>query len=191
MGKGNICTHGEFEAVFYVDMDFIDTYYKQSRCECCGQTNGVDEDEEQQTAKQLYDAGISYLDKDSDWTHDADVSRMNWEFMIEAIQEKLSRRFPSFQTCNEWRHRPGHTIVLKNELFEIAVADNEWSAAWMLLERTDIDDAGSNRNLMRQNYTSYLEGLKNALVETWGECYGYGGPWTSGPRYTKENTEVA
>ena len=27
-----------------------------------------------------------------------------------------------------------------NRLFEIAVEDNEWSAAWCLLEREDIDD---------------------------------------------------
>jgi hypothetical protein len=128
--------------------------------------------------------GLYYLDRDrienienmevgSDWA---------WNDMEEFICERLEKRFPSFWRVDEWdddRH-----ILLENKLFRVAVCDNDWSAAWMLLEGDEIEDAG--RNLMKRHYRRYLEGIKNALIDEYGEAVGYVNVWTSGLRYTEK-----
>jgi len=102
------------------------------------------------------------------------------------MTKKLEKRFPSFQRINTLRARDLN-VVLRNGLFEIAAVDNEWSAAWCLLERTDVDDSGSNRALMRHHYEKYLDAIKGFLIEEWGEAFGYGGTWARGKKYTKDD----
>jgi hypothetical protein len=111
--------------------------------------------------------------------------------MIDYMSEYITDRFKSFERVDKsvW-HRRGLHIVLENRLFQIAVTDNEWSAAWMLIERDDIDDVGGNRNIMRRHYRTYLNCIKNALIDGFGEAIGYGGAWICGAVYRKEPVEA-
>ena len=176
MGRGNVATHNECEGLFYLDRDLLDTYVHVNNA-----------DAEPKTARQLYSAGIEYNYDGSncDWKYSHMESDDNWQEMIKVIQDSIGKRFPSFYPADEWRDRDAH-VILENGLFQIAVVDNEWSAAWCLLERTDIDDTGSSRTFMRRHFQTYLEAIKQIIVDEWGEAVGYGGAWVSGRRYTKE-----
>ena len=187
MGRGNVCTHNECEGLYYLVKDFLDVYRKVERCGC-GSVEGFDYSEEPQTARELNDAGIDYdFDgKLTGWGWDEGDSQDNWLDMIDYMRETLAERFPSFESVNIWRGCDRH-VVLRSGLFDIAVVDNEWSAAWCLLERDDVDDTGSYRVLMRRHYETYLKAIRDALIGGYGEAIGYGGAWTSGKRYTKED----
>jgi hypothetical protein len=172
MGRGNVCTHNECEGLYYLDRDLLDAYCKAGP------------DFEVRTARELNNAGIRY-DYDgvhSGWAYDECESDDNWNDMVHEMRSGLMRRFKSFYEVDRWRDREIH-VVLENNLFEIAVVDNEWSAAWCLLERRDID--GTNGAFIRRHYQTYLEAIKRILIENWGEAIGYGGAWTHGVRYTK------
>lgn len=187
MGRGNVCTHNECEGLYYLDRDLLDVYRKVNECGC-GHPRGFDFEEEPMTARELYKAGIEYDFNGSltGWAYDEVDTNDKWSEMVEIMRERLMKRFPSFCEEDKWRGSDQH-IVLESGLFQIAVVDNEWSVAWCLLERPDIDDEGRNRTLMRRHYTSYLEAIKGFLIEIWGEAIGYGGAWTHGQRYTREN----
>ena len=180
MGRGNVATHNECEGLFYLDRDFLDTYVHVS-----------DRDAEPKTARQLNNADIEYNYDGSacDWKYSHMESDDNWKNMIEIVQDSISKRFPSFYTADEWRDRDAH-VILESGLFQIAVVDNEWSAALCLLERTDVDDTGANRTFMRRHCDTYLEAMKQTLIDTWGEAIGYGGAWVHGQKYTKETPSV-
>jgi hypothetical protein len=186
MGRGNVCTFGQYEGLYYLDYNFINAYRKVIRCKR-GHVTGFDFNEVSKTANELDSIGVEYDydGKNADWRYDEITSRDNWRFMIETMQEILTRRFKSFYIVDKLRDRDKH-IVLENNFFQIAVVDNEWSAAWCLLEHPDIDNQESSRSLMNRYYERYLDGIKAALIELWGEAIGYGGCWTSGVRYTKD-----
>ena len=191
MGRGNVCTHYECEGLYYLDRDFLTVYRKAIKCEC-GHVKGPNYDEESKTARELYKAGIEYSfdGTHTDWMYDQFESEDNWRLMIEIMCERFMAKFPSFYREDKWIDNDRH-VVLESKLFRIAVVDNEWSAAWLLLERSDIDDTGRNRTLMRRNYQKYLEAIKHILIDVWGEAIGYGGAWVSGRKYTREDAKSA
>ena len=188
MGRANVCTHYECEGLYYLDKDLLQVYRKVIRCDC-GTVKGFDWNEESKLACELRKIGIeySYDGNHTDWHYDEGESRMLWDEMIEHMTECFSKRFPSFYPVDKWRRDGERHIILESAFFQIAVVDNEWSAAWCLLEREDVDDVGGNRNLMRRHYHVYLEEIKRILVENWGEAIAYGGAWTHGKKYTKED----
>ena len=194
MGRGNICTHGEFEGLYFLDRKFIDTYHKVKRCACgceSGRIVGVDDDHETQTAQELDAVGIEYsfMDPNTDWAFDEYGTHLAWSDMVEFFIEEFKEKFPSFDRVSCWRGND-RRVVLRDHLFEIAVADNEWSAAWMLLEREDSGDEPEERAEMEQLYQTYLTAIRDILIEGWGEAVGYKGAWTSGPIYTKSSVAV-
>ncbi|MDR1702507.1 MAG: hypothetical protein LBR56_07005 [Sporomusaceae bacterium] len=173
MGRGNVCTFGDYEGLYYLDNEFLSVYRKSG--------SNLNEDmEEFLTIRELDEAGISYYEN-SEWEYDEFESRCNWEYMIEYMQKKLAIRFQSFNKVDFWKDRDRH-IVLQNAIFEIAIVDNEWSAAWCLLERWDVDE---RKGLLQHHYQTYLEGIKQALLEFYGECRGYGNPWVAGEIFTR------
>jgi len=180
MGRGNVATHNECEGLYYLDRDFLDAYVHVDNY-----------DMEPKTARQLDKENIEYnYDGSScDWKYSHMESDDNWRNMIKVMQNSIGKRFPSFYATDEWRDRDAH-VILENGLFQIAVVDNEWSAAWCLLERTDVDDTGANRTFMRRHYDTYLETIKQTLLDGWGEAIGYGGAWVHGRKYIKETPSI-
>ena len=176
MGRGNVCTHYECEGLYYLDKDLLDVYVHVD-----------DPGEEPKTARQLHDANIkyNYSGEGCDWKYSHAESDYNWREMITTMQDRIGGRFSSFYPADEWRNNETR-VILENGLFQVAVVDNEWSAAICLLERTDVDDTGANRTFMRRHCDTYLEAIKQTLIDGWGEAIGYGGAWVSGQKYTRE-----
>ena len=177
MAGGNVCTHNEFEGLYYLDREFIDVYQKAVRCEY-GHPCEYDDEEPMSTARMLRD--------DSEWVFDYVGTQVMWDDMVDYMTGSLMRRFPSFYKVDIWRGRDSRHILLENKLFQIAVVDNEWSVAWCLLERPDADDTGSNWPLMKRHYQSYLDGIREALLDGYGEAIAYGGAWVSGEVYRRK-----
>ena len=194
MGRGNICTHNEYEGLYYLDRGLIDVYYYTGgaldcNCtdECSCYENRYAFNDEMATKAELDDAGIEYSfdGKRTGWAFDEWESKLKYDDMIETVCSQMITRFPSFSRRNAWQGYD-RKVVLSNGLFNIAVADNAWSYAWMLLENEEARYDGRNNGLMARHWQAYLEAIKKVLVETWGEAIGYGGAWTSGKKYTKE-----
>jgi len=185
MGRGNICTHGEFEGLFYLDNDLLNVYMPVVRDDC-DFIIGRDYEAEPMTGRKLYDAGIkySYDGTDTGWAYDDEFSNDNWHLMIEMMQKFFTSRFKSFSTTNRLRGTTPYSnnrdcrVVLENDFFDIVVVNNEWSTAWMLLEKEDVED--NAKSSMKRHYQSYLNGIKEALLKHWGEATEYGGAWTRG-----------
>jgi len=189
MGKGNIRALGKFEGCFYLDMDLLALYRKPELCPHCGEVIGTLDDEPAMTVRELMAAGIEYDSciGEIGWVYDDMGSQLAWNDMVSIVVEALHMKYSSFAKVSKWRGKDIQ-VVLENERFQIAVADNEWSAAWLLLERDDIDDTAALSK--RKRVPGYLEALKNVLLNYYGECCaqakGPAGAWTHGETYTKE-----
>lgn len=171
MGAGNVCVLNEYEGLYYLDNDFLDYYHA---CD--------DVDAEPKSANELRLAGIEYNydGKDCGWRYDEYESRFAYSEMVEDFKEYMTCKFPSFTSADEWLTRDRH-VILENKLFYIALADNQWSVAFLLLER--MDDWGfdeSKKALKARHFSAYLDAVKDYLLDTYGECCTYSGPWTSG-----------
>jgi hypothetical protein len=184
MGRGNICTHEEFEGLYYLDNERFSVYRKSDRYEL---EDDFDYDEELKMEYELREEDISYNFDGSgaDYMYDALETQLEWDDMIESMREAISEKFPEFSETDRWRESNKH-VILESDLFDIAVADNEWSAAWMLLQSEDLWDTEEEKEEMREKSGAYLDAIKNALLELYGECFEYGGAWTCGEKLVRE-----
>lgn len=167
MGRGNVCVTGDYEGLYYVDNDYIHSYYRV----------GCDPDEEESALL----GELDYSDLSSgDWVFDEWETNANYKWFLEWFQSSFMKKFASFSECDKWiGHRRETHAILENRLFYIAVEDNQWSTAVMLLEKEDPLDA-SFEGLKSKHYSRYLNGIKNALFEQFEKLGTYGGAWTSG-----------
>ena len=199
MARGNVSTRNEYEGLFYLDFDLLHVYRKINRCQC-GSILGYDFNVEPMTQWKLMQMGVDYTKIGFDfsckspveWVYDQYESDDAWRSMICYMQEKITKRFPSFRIVDRWKRCGTMRVVLENRLFDIAVVDNEWSATWMLLQSEDIEDAMWHKGesfapLMSRHHQTYLDAIKDGLLQRYGECVGYGGAWTSGPVYKRED----
>lgn len=51
-----------------------------------------------------------------------------------------------------------------------------------LIERADREEYAGLRAM---HYQNYLDGIRETLIDVYGEAIAYGGAWTSGKRYTR------
>lgn len=119
-------------------------------------------------------------DEDSDPYFD-DITR---DIELEEVMMKIKERFPSFVEVEKsvdsyW----GQVILLENELFDIGVADNEWSMAIWISERRDKDD--SVLPLAMGHIENYKREIRRILLNYFGEISLRNGAWMS-IRWTQE-----
>lgn len=95
------------------------------------------------------------------------------EFIIE-----IKKRFKSFIDINEFENNK--EILLRNNLFSIAIEDNEWSLAVELLETEDYYDSPNLDGLRYKHSNNYLNGIKETLLDMFGEIGIRTSAWTSG-----------
>lgn len=165
MGRGNVCVTGDYEGLYYVDNDYIHSYRRV----------GCDSEEEESALQ----GKLDYSDLASgDWVFDEWETNANYEWFLEWFQSSFMKRYRSFSKCDEWVNRYRHAIM-ENELFYVAIEDNEWSTAVMLLEKEDPYDA-SFGGLKAKHHVNYLNGIKDCLFEQFERLGVYGGPWTHG-----------
>lgn len=155
MGRGNVCVFGDYEGLYYVDFDNFSCY------------------QEDENGKQI-------LDQYGTPTHDYPLENLELEMAIREFVASFVRRFRSFQECDKWLSNSRHAI-LENGLFYIATEDNQWSMAFMLLQKeSDFYAEGKMENLQNGHFRNYLHGMRDCLFEQFGKLGIYTGPWTSG-----------
>lgn len=162
MGRGNVCTFGVAEGLYYVDYDFLDVYSKlvdeENNVWDFRMRNDVDED------------GFEYDESESNW------NRGEFELLFKIA---VKSRFPSFRSVDKWISIT-RRAVLENKLFYIAMEDNEWSLAIELIKKGGEYDGEEKVGLQMGLYRNYLKGIEEILVEMNGEVGTYAGAWTHG-----------
>ena len=155
MGKSNVLPTGEYQGVYYVDFENLLSYTKK------------DDETERKTLKNISPWEMS------DYEFDDVESQMNLENYRATLVDALKKRFPSFKEPVGWYVGiPGKHILLENDLFYIAVEDNEWSEAVELLQKEENSVSGYE-NLQKRHYKNYLKGLCNVLLEQFDEIGTY------------------
>ncbi|MBR5604282.1 MAG: hypothetical protein IKW51_08785 [Bacteroidales bacterium] len=163
MGRGNVCTFGKYEGLYYADRDYLDFY--------------VPIDGEADEGKML---GEMEHNDFSDYEYDEFISRSYYEDFISEFISLFCSKFKSFSATGE-----KYGIILENELFTIEVEDNEWSYAVKLIQKEN-DYDNHLEGLQKKHHGNYLEGMKNALLEIFPSIGCYCGAWTSG-RITRKD----
>lgn len=161
MGRGNCCVFGECEGLYYVDYEFLDVYSKQ------------DEDGEwiSFTPSEAFEEGGCEFDHIYSLIQREDFER---EFV-----SAMMKRFKSFRKVDKWVSGEIRAI-LENDLFYVALEDNQWSVAVELLQKETEYGTGELIGLQAGLYQHYLNGIKEILLDMFGEVGTYSGPWTSG-----------
>lgn len=111
MGRGNVCTHGEHEGLYYVDWDnfLVHFYDEENDCE----TDEIDYEGTQVDMEVV---------------------------LVHAFPNAFMKRFPSFSRCDKWIDRSERRAIMESSLFYICLQDNEWSMAVELIQKDTFDD---------------------------------------------------
>lgn len=128
-----------------------------------------------------------YEDDEGNSVDDYQLQQDDWEDALIRFKAAFKKRYPSFvEADSEWIDNE-KKAVLENGLFYIAVTDNEWSMAVMLIQKEpDYYQTSSIINLQKRFSDTYLAGMKECLFMQFTELGIYGGPWTSG-RITRDS----
>lgn len=171
MGRGNVCTTGPYEGVFYIGNGYLRVYRRDDPY--------AKEDE----TCLLCELSATDIMRDA-WLLDEIGSSYEEEDVLECFCAELRKLCPSFQPaansnvwlCNERR------VILENELFYICVEDNEWSLAVELVQKDGYSDCQSAwlAGLQKRHYRGYLESMKKALLTRLPSIGIRTGAWTHG-----------
>lgn len=162
MGRGNVCTFGKYEGLYYADRDYLDFY--------------VPIDGEADEGKYLEEMEHNDF---SDYEYDEFISRANYKDFISEFISLFRGKFKSFSATGK-----DYGVIMENNLFEIEVEDNQWSYAVKLIQKEDYYN--NLEGLQKKHHGNYLEGIKTVLLEIFPSIGCYGGAWTSG-RITRED----
>lgn len=170
MGCGNVCVHGEYEGLYYVDYDYIHMY------------SSKDDPEKDE----IYGAEVDDFDA---WEYDDILSQRNFGDFQETFIVDFLNRFKSFKRSklHTWLDNTCWAIM-ENDLFYIALEDNDWSVAVKLIQKDDPYGL-SLEGLQMRHYQNYLQGIRDCLFRQFEELGVYGGPWTHGRIFRKEEIE--
>ena len=161
MGRGNCCTFGDYEGLWYIDRDLIDVYYNA-------------ETDESRLARDID------LDEFPSFRYSDIESQFNFDDMIGVIKERMVAKFKSFHPVDRWVSDGGSRCdrhaFLESELFFIAVEDNEWSYAIELIQKGPEYLAGFQKRF----YQIYLNAIRDILLDYYGEVSYRNGAWMSG-----------
>ncbi|MBQ4447460.1 MAG: hypothetical protein II897_04115 [Clostridia bacterium] len=164
MGRGNVCTFGQAEGLYFVDNEFLDVYSKKN------------EDGELEYA--------TLREADNGFEYDEAESYFNYEDFKKRFAEAMKERFRSFDYIGKWISNDRFAL-LENKLFYVVLEDNQWSIAVELIQKEGEYGGEELVGLQMGLYLKYLEGMKNILLDMHGEVGTYSGAWTSG-RIVKE-----
>ena len=170
MGRGNCCTYGPYEGLWYIYRDLIDVYYNEEN----------DEYKVMRDIEYNEFAGYQYSYSESEY---------NYDDMLEVIKDRMMAKFKSFSPVDRWVSDGGtrcdRHAFLESELFFIAVEDNQWSYAIELIQKGPEYLSG----LQKRFYQTYLDAIRDILLDYYGEVSFRRGAWMSGT-IKKEVVEV-
>lgn len=174
MGRGNVCTFGKYEGLYYIDNDHIHVY-----------RDSEDTGDDPET-RLMGDLDYEEL-TGCRWLYDMEGSINEEDDILECFMDEFGRMFPSFKRVEtrRWLDR-SRRVILESGLFYIAVEDNEWSLAVELIQKEEPWGDVWMENLQKRLYEKYLEGVKKALLMRVPSICPYGGAWTHGKPITSE-----
>ena len=174
MGRGNVCTLGKYEGLYYIDNDHIHVY-----------RDSEDMGDEPET-RLMGDLDYEEL-TGCRWLYDEEGSMNEEDDILECFMDEFTRMFPSFKRVEpeRWLDR-SRRAILESKLFYIAVEDNEGSLAVELIQKEEPWGDVWMENLQKRLYEKYLEGVKKALLMRVPGIYPYGGAWTCGKQITSK-----
>lgn len=160
MGRGNVCTFGSAEGLYFVDNEFLEVYSKI-----------VGEEGEREYA--------TLREADDGYEYDELESWLSYEDFKAELAFEIERRFKSFEYVGKWISNTRFALM-ENKLFYVVLEDNMWSVAVELIQKEDKYGGEELIGLQLGLYEKYLEGIKNILLDMHGEVGTYSGAWTSG-----------
>lgn len=150
MGRGNVCVHGKYEGLYYIDWNkFFGTY----------------ED----------DNGNEVVDE-----NDYDLQHMIYEDSMEMFIEDFTKKFPSFAASSGWLQNEEKVLMENNLFYIVTEDNEWSVAIKLIQKEQDYYSKGNIENLQSKHYKNYLEGIKNILFLQFEELGTYCGAWTSG-----------
>ena len=167
MGKGNVCTLGKYEGLYYIDNDDIHVYRRD---------DPTDEEPETCLMREL-----DYEELTGDqWLLDEYGTMEEQEDIEEAFVDAFTKMFPSFSRPNsdQWLNQT-RRVLLENGLFYICLEDDEWSVAVELIQKEEPWGDAWMENLQKRWYERYLDGIKRCLLDRLPSICIYTGAWTS------------
>ena len=120
MGRGNVCTTGPYEGVFYIDRDYTAVYRK---------VNAADDDMDDRKLRYWFGTDSP---EEKGWEYDECESVDEEDYDLRSFSDDFMNLFPDFSKTNENISRTRRAI-LESPLFYVAVEDNEWSTAVELI----------------------------------------------------------
>lgn len=169
MGRGNCCTTGQYEGLYFIDNDHIHVYRRADDLSDYPETRLMGElDYEELTG--------------GDWLYDEEGTGNEEDDILECFMDDFTRRFPSFERPGKdfWLGRSDRRAILESKLFYIAVEDNQWSLAVELIQKEEPYDFNWMENLQKRLHEKYLDGIKRCLLNRLPSIGTRKGAWMSG-----------
>lgn len=160
MGRGNVNVYGDYEGLYYVDMDYL----------VCYVSNLADNDGDYE-CKLLGDMSSADF---QDFDYDAIMSDELYNDFLNNFVSMMENKFDSFVATGD-----SFGTIMENSLFEVHIVDNEWSYAVELIQK-ESDWDYCLCGLQKRHYQNYLSGMRDILLCLFPEIGCYGGAWTHG-----------
>lgn len=112
------------------------------------------------------------------YEYDADMTQVMYDGIRKKITDYMTTHFNSMQAVqDEYLNKSkSRRVIARNTLFSVVIEDNVWSIAVEL-----INNPKGNAGLQSQMFTSFANGLRNALFEQFDELYVRTGSYTADP----------
>lgn len=168
MGRGNVCTTGSYEGLYYIDNDHYHVYRDSEDMSDYPETRLMGE--------------LDYADITSGpWVYDEEGTGSELDDIKECFMDAFCQMFPSFGRPSKefWIDSSCRRVIMESKLFYICMEDNEWSMAVELVQKEEPWGDVWMENLQKRLYEKYLEGMKKALLMRLPSIGTRCGPWLS------------
>lgn len=168
MGRGNVCTTGAYEGLYYIDNDDIHVYRH--------------DDPWAENPETRLRGGLDFSElTGGDWYFDEEGTMCEQSDIEECFMDDFTNRFPSFERARaDLLLGRDRRVILESKLFYICIEDNQWSVAVELIQKEEPWGLNWMENLQGRLYQKYLEGMKLCLLARLPSIGVYAGAWTSG-----------
>lgn len=165
MGAGNVNVSLN-DGLFYVHYDSVNVYKNKRDKSIICQRKDITRGQEK------------------DFVFDMGLSQQNYDVWLEAFRQKLMKRYPSYRRVDRYTKRD-QRIVLENDMFFVAIEDNEWGFAVELIARTKYPYPQFQKHL----FPHFFKGMKETLLSLTETIYIRSGSWTT-QAVTKDNMDA-
>lgn len=165
MSKGNI-TCGHKNAQFYVDYNNFNTYLNKNN------------PEESMLEKDIPS------DKLDDYEFDMELTQIAYETFKGNLINHMQSHYKSLQKVIP-SAKAEQKIILENNMFQIALMDNDWSIAVQLLRKPKY----TNEAFQNRLFPTFLNGIVNALFDQVDVIHERTSSWTSTSLYEQTKSQ--